>query len=63
MRTTRDRRSSTEPRTEKEGNSGGHLAGGGEGGGDGGDGGEGDGGVNMQMHCLVEEHEPELPPP
>ena len=31
---------------------------GGEGGGDGGDG--GDGGVNMQMHCLDEEHEPVL---
>ena len=40
--------------------------GGGSGGGDGGDGGGnagGDGGVNMQMHCLVEEHEPVLPPP
>ena len=34
-------------------------------GGDGGNGGSvgGDGGVNMQMHCLDEEHEPELSPP
>ena len=34
-------------------------------GGDGGDGGGvgGEGGVNMQMHCLDEEHEPELPLP
>ena len=32
--------------------------------GDGGNGGNGGGGggVNMQMHCLVEEHEPVLPP-
>ena len=38
---------------------------GGDNGGDGGDGGGdgGDGGVNMQMHCLDEEHEPVLPPP
>jgi len=41
---------------------------GGDGGGDGGDGGcgggvGGDGGVNMQMHFLLEEHEPELPLP
>ena len=38
---------------------------GGRDGGDGGDGGSGgdvggDGGVDMQMHCLDEEHEPEL---
>ena len=34
-------------------------------GGDGGSGGDvgGDGGVNMQMHFLLEEHEPELPLP
>ena len=34
-------------------------------GGDGGKGGDvgGDGGVNMQMHFLLEEHEPELSPP
>ena len=31
-------------------------------GGQGGDDG-GDGRVNMQMHCLDEEHEPVLPPP
>eukprot|EP00964_Phaeocystis_antarctica_P020390 scaffold11272_cov42-Phaeocystis_antarctica.AAC.1 len=33
--------------------------------GDGGNGGNGGGGggVNMQMHCLIEEHEPVLPPP
>ena len=41
---------------------------GGEDGGVGGDGGNGggvggDGGVNMQMHFLLEEHEPELPLP
>ena len=41
---------------------------GGDGGGIGGEGGEGggiggEGGVNMQMHCLDEEHEPVLPPP
>ena len=41
---------------------------GGEDGGVGGDGGNGggvggEGGVNMQMHFLLEEHEPELPPP
>ena len=37
---------------------------GGDGGGEGGDGSDGgDGGVNMQMHCLDEEHEPRLPPP
>jgi hypothetical protein len=41
---------------------------GGDEGGDGGDGGcgggvGGDGGVNMQMHFLLEEHEPELPLP
>ena len=41
---------------------------GGEDGGGGGDGGSGggvggDGGVNMQMHLLMEEHEPELPLP
>ena len=41
---------------------------GGEDGGDGGDGGSGggvggEGGVNMQMHFLLEEHEPELPTP
>ena len=41
---------------------------GGEDGGVGGDGGNGggvggDGGVNMQMHCLDEEHKPELPLP
>ena len=38
----------------------------GGGGGDGGAGGDvgGDGGwVNMQMHCLDEEHGPVLPPP
>ena len=60
MRTTRDRRSSIEPRTEKEGSTAAVILGwrGGEGGGDGGDG--GDGGVNMQMHCLDEEHEPVL---
>ena len=39
---------------------------GGRAGGNGSDGGSGggvggDGGVNMQMHCLDEEHEPELP--
>jgi len=34
---------------------------GGDGGCDGGVGGEG--GVNMQMHFLLEEHEPELPLP
>ena len=38
---------------------------GGDGGSDGGDGcsggdAGGEGGVNMQMHCLDEEHEPEL---
>ena len=35
------------------------------GGGDGGKGGDagGEGGVNMQMHFLLEEHEPELSPP
>ena len=38
---------------------------GGRDGGDGGEGGSGggvggDGGVNAQMHCLDEEHEPEL---
>ena len=38
---------------------------GGKGGGEGGEGGEGggiggEGGVNMQMHCLDEEHEPVL---
>jgi len=41
--------------------------GGGDGGvgGDGGKGGDagGEGGVNMQMHFLLEEHEPELSPP
>ena len=44
--------------------------GGGDGGhgGEGGDGGEGggaggEGGVDLQMHCLYEEHEPGLPPP
>ena len=38
---------------------------GGDNGGDGGDGGGdgGDGGVNMQMHCLDEEHEPVLRSP
>ena len=41
---------------------------GGDGGSDGGDGCSGgdvggDGGVNLQMHCLDEEHEPELPLP
>ena len=41
---------------------------GGEDGGVGGDGGNGggvggEGGVNMQMHFLLEVHEPELPPP
>ena len=41
---------------------------GGDGGSDGGDGcsggdAGGEGGVNMQMHCLDEEHEPELPTP
>ena len=41
---------------------------GGDGGSDGGDGCSGgdvggDGGVNMQMHFLLEEHEPELPLP
>ena len=38
---------------------------GGDVGGDGGNGGNGGGGggVNMQMHCLIEEHEPVLPPP
>ena len=41
---------------------------GGDEGGDGGDGGcgggvGGDGGVNMQMHFLLEEHEPVLPLP
>ena len=50
----------------------GESGGGGGGGGDGGDGddseglgggGDGDGGVNMQMHFLLEEHEPELSPP
>ena len=37
---------------------------GGDGGGGGVGGGEvgGDGGVNMQMHCWDEEHEPVLPP-
>ena len=42
----------------------GEGGGGGDGGGDGGGGNcGGEGGVNMQMHCLDEEHEPELPPP
>ena len=41
---------------------------GGEDGGDGANGGSGgdvggEGGVNMQMHFLLEEHEPELPLP
>ena len=41
---------------------------GGRDGGEGGDGGKGgdaggEGGVNMQMHFLLEEHEPELPLP
>ena len=37
---------------------------GGDGGGGGGAGGAGgDGGVNMQMHLLIEEHEPVLSPP
>ena len=35
---------------------------GGGGGGSGGDGGDG-GGLNVQMHCLDEEHAPELLPP
>ena len=50
---------------------GGGGSGGGEGGGIGGDGGDGgdggsaggDGGVDLQMHCLYEEHKPGLPPP
>ena len=33
------------------------------GGGDGGGGVGGDGGVNLQIHFLLEEHEPELSPP
>ena len=38
--------------------------GGGDGGGGGGGGGDGgEGGVNMQIHCLDEEHAPELLPP
>ena len=46
---------------------GGGEGGGGKGdggGGSGGDGGNagGDGGVNMQMHFVLEEHEPVLPP-
>ena len=43
------------------GDGGGGEGGGGEGG-DGGGGGDvgGEGGVNMQMHCRDEEHEPEL---
>ena len=60
------------------GGSGGDGGGGDNGGSDGGDGGRGGGGadggdggdvggnggdVNMQMHRLSEEHEPELPPP
>ena len=42
---------------------GGDGVGGDSGGGDGGggDGVGGDGGVNLQMHCLLEEHGPELP--
>ena len=44
------------------GGSGGGVGGdGGSGGGDGGSG--GGGGLNAQMHCLDEEHEPELPLP
>ena len=38
-------------------------AGGGGGGGGGSGGGGGNGGVNMQMHCLDEEHKPVLLPP
>ena len=47
-----------------DGGGGGGGAGGGGGLGDG-DGGNvgGEGGVNMQKHCLYEEHEPKLPPP
>ena len=45
---------------EGSGGEGGGAEGGVEGGG--GEGGGG-GGVNMQMHCLDEEHEPELTPP
>ena len=45
-----------------EGGEGGSGGSGGCGGGEGGVVG-GDGGVNMQMHFLLEEHEPELSPP
>ena len=45
----------------RDGGSGGGGGDGGEGRGGGGEGGAG--GVNMQMHCLREEHEPELPAP
>ena len=47
-----------------EGSNGGNAGGDGGSGGDGGDGGNagGDGGVNMQMHLLLEEHEPALTP-
>ena len=65
------------PSVSVHGGGGGGDGGDGGGGGVGGDGGDGDGhthggdggdvggdgGVNMQMHCLDEEHEPELPPP
>ena len=44
------------------GGEGGNAGGDGGSGGDGGNAG-GDGGVNMQMHFLLEEHEPELPTP
>ena len=37
------------------------FGGGEDGDGGGGDGVGGDGGVNLQMHCLLEEHGPELP--
>ena len=48
-----------------DGGAGGDGGDGGSGGDEGGAGGDvgGDGGVDMQMHFLLEEHEPELPPP